>query len=189
VLTGSPIAARWPELRPSAIRQLLHCARDLVDVCIIDLGFSVESDDELSLDPLVPQRNGATLALLDDADLVVVVASADPVGLQRVVRSLGELAAAVSVSDHVLVLNRVRRAVAGRNGGSELAAAARRFTGLEPFALLPYDRQWLDAALSSGRTLAEVRRSSPLRREVALLAAAVLARLAETAQPSPSEVR
>jgi Flp pilus assembly CpaE family ATPase len=123
--------------------------------------------------------------VLDDADLVVVVATADPIGLQRVVRGLGDLAEAATVSDHVLVLNRVRRAVAGRSG-SELDAAVRRFTGLDPLAHLPYDRQWLDAALSSGRTLAEVRRSSPLRREVAGLAKGVLDRLSEPKESSPA---
>jgi len=178
VLTGSPIAASWPALRPRAIAQVLRCARALVDVCVVDVGFSLEREEELSYDARTERRNGATLAVLNDADLVVVVASADPIGLQRAVRGLGELAEAAPVADHVLVLNRVRRAVAGRGTRSELDAAARRFAGLEPVAHLPYDRQWLDAEVSSGRTLAEVRRSSPLRREVARLAGVVLDRVA-----------
>jgi Flp pilus assembly CpaE family ATPase len=174
ILTGSPIAARWPDLRPSALTAILGVARALVDVTVVDVGFCLENDEELSYDTAAPRRNGATLTILNDADLVVAVGSGDPIGLQRVARGIGDLLEAVGVGEPMLVLNRVQRSGPGRKPTDELSAVARRFTGLVPRAFLPYDRHWLDVALSSGRTLAEVRRSSPLRRAVAELAVQIL---------------
>ena len=40
---------------------------------------------------MAPRRNGATLAILDAADLIIVVGAADPLGLQRLARGLTEL--------------------------------------------------------------------------------------------------
>ena len=51
-------------------------ARALADFSVVDCGFCLETDEELSFDTVAPRRNGATLAVLDDADLIVVVGSA-----------------------------------------------------------------------------------------------------------------
>ena len=49
---------------------MLAAARALADFTVVDCGFCLETDEELSFDTLAPRRNGATLAVLDDADLV-----------------------------------------------------------------------------------------------------------------------
>jgi hypothetical protein len=49
----------------------------------VDCGFCIEVDEELSYDTAAPRRNGATVTALEQADLVVVVGSADPLGLAR----------------------------------------------------------------------------------------------------------
>ncbi|MEO5833430.1 MAG: chromosome partitioning protein, partial [Nakamurella sp.] len=91
LLPGIARADRWPELRPSALVPLLVAARALAAVTVVDCGFSIEADEELSFDTLAPRRNGATLALLDAADRVLVVGSADPPGMERLVRALADL--------------------------------------------------------------------------------------------------
>jgi len=91
VLTGIGRPDRWPELRPAAFEAVLEVARELVGFTVLDLGFSLETDEELSFDTVAPRRNGATLAALAAADLVLVVGSADPIGMQRLVRGLEEL--------------------------------------------------------------------------------------------------
>ena len=53
--------------------------------------FCLEDDEELSFDTAAPRRNGATLAVLEEADTVLCVSGADPVALQRSIRALGEL--------------------------------------------------------------------------------------------------
>jgi MinD-like ATPase involved in chromosome partitioning or flagellar assembly len=173
VLTGIPLASRWPELRPAAVSSVLAAARTLADWVVVDCGFSLEAEEELSFDTLAPRRNGATLTVLDDADLVLVVGAADPIGMQRVVRALAELRDAEIAAPVWVVLNRVRPGVVPGDHEAELRGALERFAGRSPAALLPYDRKTLDAAGATGRLLAEVDGGAPLRRAVGELAAAV----------------
>ena len=173
VLTGIPMAQRWTELRPAGIAAVLGAGRALADYTVVDCGFGVESDEELSFDTLAPRRNGATLAILDAADVVVVVGAADPIGMQRLVRGLTELRDAQVTTALWIVLNKVRRGVVPGNPAAELTAALERFAGRSPAALLPCDQDSVDAALAAGHLLSEARPSSPLRRSIAELAAAL----------------
>jgi Flp pilus assembly CpaE family ATPase len=173
VLTGIPRAERWPELRATAVGSVLGAARGLADFTVVDCGFSLESDEELSYDTLAPRRNGATLAVLDAADVVLAVGAADPIGLQRLVRGLAELRDAEVAAPIWVVLNKVRRGVVPGDPRIELSAALDRFAGRRPAALLPYDSESLDAALAVGKTLGEARPNSVLRQGTVELAAAL----------------
>jgi MinD-like ATPase involved in chromosome partitioning or flagellar assembly len=174
VLTGIPFAARWLELRPAAIEPLLAAARSIADVTVVDCGFSLETDEELSFDTIAPQRNGATLAVLDAADALIVVGAADPIGIQRLVRAIGDLRDAEVTTPSEIVLNRVRDGVVPGNTAEELAGALDRFAGRRPAALLPADQRGLDAAASTGRLLSEASPTSPLRGAVRELAAGLV---------------
>lgn len=173
VLTGIARADRWPELRGTGLQGVLAVARALAEYTVLDLGFALETDEELSFDTLAPRRNGATLAALEDADLILAVGSADPIGMQRLVRGLGELRAAAIDTPVWIVVNRVRRSVVGAKPETELQAALQRFAGQSYTALLPYDRAGLDEAAVAGQTLAEVAPASPLRGAVVELAEAI----------------
>jgi MinD-like ATPase involved in chromosome partitioning or flagellar assembly len=173
VLTGIPLASRWPELRPAAFAPVLAAARGLADFTVIDCGFCLETDEELSFDTLAPRRNGATLAILDDADLVVVVGAADPIGMQRLVRGLADLRDAEVPAPVWVVLNRVRPGVVPGDVTTELTTALQRFAGRTPAALLPADPRSMDAALATGRLLGESNPASPLRQAIVELAAAL----------------
>lgn len=173
VLTGIPLASRWPELRPLAVPAVLSAARGLADFTVVDCGFCLETDEELSFDTVAPRRNGATLAVLDDADLVIVVGAADPNGMQRLVRGLAELAETEVSAPLWVVLNRVRPGPVPGDPARELTAALERFAGRSPAALLPHDPGSLDAALAVGQALGESNPASPLRRAVADLAVAL----------------
>src|SRR3954454_24682202 len=166
VLTGIPLASRWPELRPTAIGSVLASARALADFTVIDCGLCLETDEELSFDTIAPRRNGATLAVLDDADLIVAVGAGDPIGMQRLVRGLAELRdTAVSTPVHV-VLNRVRDGVVPGDTARELTGALERFAGQSAAALLPADPRAVDAALAGGRLLSESSPGSAFRQAV-----------------------
>ncbi len=173
VLTGISRADRWPELRSTALQGVLAVARALAEYTVIDVGFSLETDEELSFDTLAPRRNGATLTALEDADLILAVGSADPIGMQRLVRGLGELRVAGIDTPVWIVINRVRRGVVGGKPETELQAALHRFAGQSYTALLPYDRISLDEAAVAGQTLAEAAPASPLRGAVTELAEAI----------------
>jgi Flp pilus assembly CpaE family ATPase len=90
--------------------------------------------------------------------------------MQRVVRALAELRDAEIDATPWVVLNKVRRGVVPGNARDELVAALEQFSGVTPAALLPYDRESLDAALASGRSLGEARPNSALRKAVVDLA-------------------
>jgi Flp pilus assembly CpaE family ATPase len=173
VLTGISRADRWPELRSTALQTVLAVARASMDYTVVDVGFALETDEELSFDTLAPRRNGATLAVLEESDLILAVGSADPIGIQRLVRGLGELRAAVADTPVWIVLNRVRRSAVPGKPEIELNAALQRFVGQSCAALLPYDLLGLDRAAVAGQTLAEAVPASPLRSAVTELAVAI----------------
>ena len=172
VLTGLTRADRWPELRPSGLEVVLALARSLARVTVVDCGFCLERDEELSFDTVAPRRNGATLTALTAADRIVAVGSGDPVGLQRFVRALADLADAVPGVTATTVINRTRAsAVGGRQPRREIAAALERFAGITDAHYLPLDTASMDAALAAGKTLPEAAPSSPLRPVLQSLAA------------------
>jgi MinD-like ATPase involved in chromosome partitioning or flagellar assembly len=180
VLTGLARADRWPELRPRAVAAVLDEARRLADLTVVDCSFSLEDDEELSFDTAAPRRNGATLAVLEEADTVLCVSGADPVALQRSIRALGELREVLPDVEPRLVVNQVRRGPVPGDPRQEIADAIARFTGHDVQFFLPADRRATDASLAGGRTLAEVVPTSPLRLALRSLAAHV----AEVAEPA-----
>jgi MinD-like ATPase involved in chromosome partitioning or flagellar assembly len=187
-LTGMSRAERWPELRPTAVDAVLGLARSLAAVTVVDCGFSLERDEELSFDTAAPRRNGATLTILETADTVLGVATGDPIGLHRYVRGLSDLAEAVPMASPVTVVNRVRAgAVGGGDARSEIRAALDRFAGVRDPWFIPLDVTSYDAAVASGRTLTEVAKNSPARQAVGQLAASLVG--AESPRPRRRLIR
>jgi len=170
VLTGISRAARWAELAPAALGTVWDLARGLAAWTVVDCGFCLEDDEALSYDTRAPRRNAATLATLAAADLVLAVGAADPVGVQRLVRGLDELAEAAPGASRVVLVNRVRASVVGPRPGEALAAALERYAGVTELRLVPEDRPALDAALLRGQTLRETAPGSPARKALAALA-------------------
>ena len=171
VLSGLARADRWPELRPAALEVVLERARSLSAVTVVDCGFSLEQDEELAYDTSAPRRNGATLAVLSAADTVLAVGTADPVGLQRLVRGLGELRDAVPGVSPVVVVNRVRPTAVPGDAQREIARALARYAGVDELRFVPLDVAGLDAAVARGRTLTEAAPASPARLALSALAA------------------
>jgi MinD-like ATPase involved in chromosome partitioning or flagellar assembly len=173
VLTGLARADRWPELRPRAVTAVLDEARTLAELTVVDCAFSLEDDEELSFDTAAPRRNGVTLAVLEAADTVICVSGADPVALQRSIRALDALRDVLPTVEPVIVVNQVRRGPVPGDPQREIAEAFERFTGRAVGHFLPADRRGTDAALASGRTLAEAAAGSPLRLALRALTASV----------------
>lgn len=169
VLTGLPTARRWPQLRPAGLEAVLDLARDVADLVVLDTGFSVEDDEELSYDSFAPRRNGATLTALRCADRLVVVGQAGPVGLPRLaeaVASLGRLGRPPELASYVVV-NRVREAAHGPDAGRAVPAELRRLgTTARDVHVVPDDVAAVDAALRLGRPLPDSAPDSPVTRAV-----------------------
>ncbi len=173
VLTGLTRSDRWPELRRAALDAVLQAAATGWDEIVIDCGFSLEQDEELSFDIPAPQRNAATLAGLTAADRILVVGTGDPVGLPRLVRALDELDQAETAADAVvqIIVNQVRADASGVAPKSQVRSVIERFAGDRVVAaFLPWDRKALDRALLGGQVLAEAAPKSALRRALSTLA-------------------
>ena len=151
VVTGLPRPDRWLEVRTGVVEHLLEVGRDQGHV-VVDTGFSLEQDPGAEFGSR-PGRNQMTLGADEVADEVVVVGSADPVGLSRLARGLVELRDLTGGRPVRVVVNRMRPTL----GWSEkdIAGMVEGFTRLAGLHFLPEDRAAVDRALVSGRTVVE----------------------------------
>jgi cellulose biosynthesis protein BcsQ len=163
VLTGITSARRWAELRPAALGRLWEVCRATPGVTVVDAGFGLECDEELLHDTRSPRRHAATLTALAAADCVVAVASADPVGIDRLLIGLEELQRIVPDTPVHVVVTRLRRSVLGNDPEGQVREALRRHAGVADITCVPDDRAAYDACLREGRTLAEAAPRSAAR--------------------------
>jgi len=163
VLTGLGRPSRWPELSTDRVTRTIDALRHWVDYVVLDTGFSLESDEELSSDMFAPRRNAATVTALRVADHVVACGLADPVGMARFLRAWSELTEVCGTSTVSVVMNQVRASAVGLNPRGQVTAMLLRFGGIEAPVLVPYDRGALDAAVLSGRTLRDASPKSQVR--------------------------
>lgn len=180
VLTGIGRPSRWPELSTERVTRTLDECRRWVDFTVIDTGFSLESDEEISSDLFAPRRNAATLAALGASDHVVAVGSADPVGLSRFLRAHVDLIELLETDRVTVVMNRIRASAIGLNPAAQVSRALRRFGGILAPIMVPHDQAAFDAAVLSGRTLRDVAGRSAARQAISRL---VIARIL----PAPGE--
>jgi Flp pilus assembly CpaE family ATPase len=183
VLPGIARPSRWPELRPSALENVLELSRRLAQFVVVDCGFCLEADEELSFDTSAPRRNGATHAVLAAADTVIAVTSAEPVALVRFVRGLADLRELIPGVEPLVVVNRLRASVGGGDPRKEISRALSRHTGTEPAALVPYDLAAFDAAQAAGQLLRDVAPASPARAAIRDLATRLTGRAARGQRP------
>lgn len=155
VLTGIGRPSRWPELSAQRVATTLQQCRLWVDFTVVDTGFSLEHDEEISSDLFAPRRNAASITALREADRVIAVGAADPVGLSRFLRAHVDLIETVAEGRIIVAMNKLRASAIGLNPVGQVTQTLSRFGGIESAAMIPYDPQGLDAAILSGRTLAD----------------------------------
>ena len=178
VVTGLPRADRWVEVRAGVVEHLLEVAREHAHV-VVDTGFSLEQDPAADFGSR-PARNQMTQAALEVADEVVVVGSADPVGLSRLARGLVELREHTAGAPVRVVVNRMRPTL----GWSEkdITAMVEGFARLTGLHFLPDDRAVVDRALVAGRSVVEAG-DSALGRAVGGLVDALVPETVPAASP------
>jgi MinD-like ATPase involved in chromosome partitioning or flagellar assembly len=176
VLTGLPRPGRWAEVPSAALEAAWPAVRSAAAVTVIDCGFGVAGAESAS------RRDAATLVALAEADVIVAVGSAEPVGMQRLVDALGDLNEAVpDARDRLLVaVNRVRRSVAGPKPERQVADALARYAGVGQAWIIPWDPRTADLAALRGATWREVAPRGAATLAIGRLADAVAGRL-----PSP----
>ena len=154
VLTGIPRPDRWPELRAAAVEHVLTVARQLAEFVVVDCGFSIEDDEELSYDTLpraaTPPRSPPSSRPTSWSSS----GAADPIGLQRLVRAVQDVGSVPSPTPRVVV-NKVRASSVGSHPERRVTEALGRFAGMEDLHFLPWDQASLDGAMFAGRSLTE----------------------------------
>lgn len=183
VLTGLAQPRRWPELRSAALDEVWLRARALAGWTVVDAGFGLEADEELLLDVAAPRRHAATLSALGTADRVIAVGAGEPVGIQRLLAALPDLADAVPPGTGVqVVMTRVRESAVGRPAEDLVRGALDRYAGVRDAVLLPDERDVHDEAMLAGRSVAEL---APQSRSATRLGELADRLVAETTGPRP----
>ncbi|GAB2604506.1 P-loop NTPase [Kocuria himachalensis] len=176
VLTGLTRQDRWPELRSSAVAAVLERAVQEFGTTVVDCGFALEADEELTVDTMAPRRHAAALTVLERADVVVAVGAADTIGVPRLVKGLPDVAAAAPGARLVVAVNKLRRSAAGRSPELGIREAWARFgSGPAVELFVPWDPATCDEALLAGAVLAETAAGTPVRAALRALAGRVLA--------------
>jgi len=163
VLTGIGRPSRWPELSGDRVTDTLRRCRTWVDYVVVDTSSSLESDEEISSDLFAPRRNASTIAALREADRVIAVGSADPVGLSRFLRAHVDLMETITTDRVHVVMNRIRAGAIGLNPQAQVRQTLQRFGGILSPVLVPHDQAAFDAAVLEGRTLLDVAPRSAAR--------------------------
>ena len=137
VVTGILGSARWPEINRERLDRVIACAREAFDVVVIDVGFSLESDEEISSDLLAPRRNAATHAALRAATDIVAVSGGDSVGLARFIRLWSDISETNADARFTVCVNHVVWQREGGTAQDSITAAFSRFAGIRDVVLIP----------------------------------------------------
>jgi len=187
VLSGLPRADLWTEIRPGTWQSLLELFRLSFRLTVVDVGFCLEEEEELLYDHVRFRRNAVTRIALQQADLVIAVARADPVGLHAFIHGYQQLRDIGIDPRHVRVVVNQVRGLYGGDAVPQIRAALNRYLGVEPSVFVPYDRGAMDNALMVGKALREVRRGSGPQQAMEALAAIVVG--APSAAPQRRRLR
>jgi MinD-like ATPase involved in chromosome partitioning or flagellar assembly len=151
VVTGLPRGERWVEVRAGVVEHLLEVARGH-GLVVVDTGFNLEEDPTGDLVSR-PGRNQLTLGAIDVADEVLVVGTADPVGLSRLARALVDLRERHAGVPVRVVVNRMRSSLGWSR--RDIVGMVEGFARLAGVHFLPDDRPAVDRALTTGTSVPE----------------------------------
>lgn len=164
-ITGLTRPERWPEIRGSVLTAVLARLAKMFDLVVVDVSDRVDPDDDLA-DPFY-DRHCATRAALDAADVVVALASGNPIGLQRLVKLLCTERAEAMRAKTRIGITQVRSGAVGHPAEPRIREVLDRFAKIAPDFLFSDDRVTADAAMLAGRTLHEENPKSVLSQEIA----------------------
>ncbi|HET8663766.1 MAG TPA: hypothetical protein VFM08_05565 [Nocardioides sp.] len=169
VVTGLPRAERWVEVRAGVVEHLVEVAGSTGHV-VVDTGFSLEDDPAGDL-VARPSRNQLTLGALSVADELLVVGTADPIGLSRLARGLVDLRERCPGVPVRVVVNRMRPTLGWTE--RDIAGMVEGFARLASVHFLPDDRAAVDRALTTGNSVTEMGESDLAQALVAVTDAVV----------------
>nr|WP_201469392.1 P-loop NTPase [Microbacterium hydrocarbonoxydans] len=156
VLGGINRPSRWPELSASRLQAALRVCRTWAEETIVDVSSAFDADDEATYDLAGPRRHAATSAALAEADEIVALASADPLGISRFLRDHAELRRLTAPTPIRVVVNRLRPGPLGLDARGQIRRTLERFAGITDVSFLPFDLRAADASLLHARPMTDV---------------------------------
>ncbi|UJP11437.1 P-loop NTPase [Microbacterium sp. KUDC0406] len=183
VLGGLNRPSRWPELSAARLRGALTICRDWTEEIVVDVSAAFEEEDD-DYDLAAPSRHAATATVLREADEIIAVTAAEPVGVSRFVRGHAELRHLVGPTPIAVVANSVRPGPLGIDARGQVRRTLERFAGIDDVQFLPHDQRAADAALLHARPIADVLPRSPLVAAVRRLASGLDRREADPREPA-----
>ncbi|KJL27038.1 hypothetical protein RN51_00060 [Microbacterium oxydans] len=175
VLPGINRPSRWPELSSARLTAALRTCRGWIEETVVDVADAFDADDEVTYDLAGPRRHAATTAALEEADLIVAIASADPLGISRFLRDHAELRRLTSPTPVIVAVNQVRPGPLGIDARGQVRRTLERFAGITDIVFLPSDQRAADAALLHARPMTDVAPRSSFVAAVRRLAASITA--------------
>jgi MinD-like ATPase involved in chromosome partitioning or flagellar assembly len=143
-VSGLPRISRWTDLRVSTLRELWQKSRETFDVVIADVGAVLEIDHSLMHETSLPRRHAASLTALESAQVSILCARADSIGITRLVRGYLEFHELFAKSEvHVVLWG-----VTNDSESKDVRAAVSRHTGIESIFETAYDFDVMRKALT-----------------------------------------
>lgn len=170
VVPGLPRGDLWADVSRFGFKELLAAARGLAKHTIVDVGFCLEPGPP-NIDA-GDGRNRMTRTAVQEADNVVAVGRADPLGLKNFLWAFESLTNLVDPDRVSVVANRVAEGDERR-----VADILKRHTGKRPVAYLPDVPSLASAAVEKGEPISTMRGAGDYRAAVQSLAITVGARL------------
>lgn len=189
VLGGINRPSRWPELSAPRLSAALQVCRGWAQETVVDVSAAFDADDEATYDLTGPRRHAATAAALAEADRIVAVASADPLGISRFLRDHAELRRLTAPTPVVVVVNQLRAGPLGLDARGQIRRTLERFGGITDVVFVPFDQRAADAALLHARPIADVVPRSPLVAGIRRLVAGLSPTASATADSSRGSSR
>lgn len=156
VLSGLNRPARWPALSAERLTAALRACRTWVDDCVVDVAGAFDADDEVTFDVSGPRRHAATTAALSEADHVVAVVSADPLGVSRYLRDHAEVRRLTGGAPSTVLVNKARQGPLGLDVHGQIRRTLERYAGVVDVVFLPLDHRAVDASLLHARPPSDV---------------------------------
>lgn len=172
LMTGISDAVRWPELEPGRVDVILSVARENFDFVVVDLASSIESGLRLELAGL--ERSALTRQIITQADQVLLVCAADPVGVHRFLLAAPSLMQMSIAGEIFTLVNRLRNSVLGSGAKQQLSETLLRLAQINVSAFIPDDQQSADLAIRNAVPMAMGKRGSPAKQAIALFVSAHL---------------
>jgi MinD-like ATPase involved in chromosome partitioning or flagellar assembly len=161
LVAGLPRISRWTDLRVTTLRELWRESREAFDVVIADVGGVLEIDNSLMHETSLPRRHATSLTALESAEVTLICARADSVGIARLVRGYLEFDELFAHSEvHVLLWG-----VTSDAQSKDVRAAVSRHTGITSIFETSHDFEVTRKALNQNTFIGKLDPKNSITKE------------------------